>query len=96
MTLDDLQELAKLSGRVCPLPHKWHQLYELLPNKRTTGSGHQPPVPLILAAWGFTSDDEKSERLSVHLRHAANEGALDRVGQFLVALREDDWHHRGD
>ena len=29
--LDEVFELAQKNGRVCPLPQKWQQLYEMLP-----------------------------------------------------------------
>ena len=68
----------------------------MLPNRRRVGSGWEPPLPLILAAWDTTSDRPKMLRLAHHIEWAATHGALDAVDKFLRALREEDWHHVGD
>jgi hypothetical protein len=78
--------------RVCPLPLKWNELWELLPSRRRTASGGwEPPLPLILAAWGATSNAEKRARLDEHIHWAASHGSLDQVDHFIRALRQDDW-----
>jgi hypothetical protein len=96
-----MTELDKLLGycgendRVCPMPLSWHQVWDMLPGKKR-GSGWEPPPPLILAAWWETSDQAKRERFELHLRWAAEHGALDKVAQFLRSFPEIEWHHSGD
>ena len=49
--LEALKEYAQESDRVCPIPDKWNQLWEMLPNKkRAPGGDWTPPLPLILSA----------------------------------------------
>lgn len=87
-----LMVYAKESGRICPLPQAWNQLFNLLPDKRRVGNGWEPPLPLILAAWDHSSDLEKRERFLLHIRWAADHGALDRVNQFIRAIPPSGWH----
>jgi hypothetical protein len=84
------------NNQVCPMPLPWHQVWDMLPNKKYEGAGWYPPLPLILAAWWDTSDDAKRERFELHLRWAAGHGALDTVAEFLRSFPESEWHHRGD
>ena len=55
-----------------------------------------PPSPVILGAWHFTSDRAKQARLAEHLRYGAEHGVLDQLEQFLRALGPDEWTHEGD
>jgi len=86
-----LLEFVRAEGRVCPMPQKWNELWELLPERRRVGVGWEPPLPLILSAWWHASAMQKQERLAEHLRHAADHGALDSVERFLRSLRPDEW-----
>jgi len=79
-------------GRVCPQPTHWNELWEMLPNRRRAGSGWEPALPLILAAWHNTSDTEKSDRLLLHLKWAESHGALKAVASYLATLKPDNWH----
>ena len=54
------------------------------------------PPPLILAAWWHTSDEEKRERLALHLRSASDQGKLSEVAAFLVSLPSDEWTSEGE
>ena len=58
----------------------------MLPDQRRVGVGWEPPLPLILAAWWDTSDTAKRGRFELHLRYAAEHGALDNVEQYLLHL----------
>lgn len=87
---------ASKNNRICPQPQKWNELYQLLPNKRRTGNGHEPSSPLILAAWWETSAMQKMIRLRDHIEYASEQGCLDIIHAFLVKLKEDDWYHIGD
>ncbi len=83
-------------GRVCPMPPHWNLLWESLPHRRRVGHGWEPPAPLILAAWHESTDDQKQERLAVHVRWAAAHGGMPQVAAFLQNLAENQWHHAGD
>ncbi len=82
--------------RICPKPDAWKKIWEMLPNKRKTGIGWEPPLPLILAAWNETSDIEKQERLAEHVRWSVLQGCYNVVANALLELPEENWHHRGE
>jgi len=91
-----LLEYVGSNGRVCPQPQNWNELWELLPNRRRVGSGWEPPLPLILAAWWTTPALSKMLRLQEHIRYAAEHGAIAQVDAFLRGLAEEEWAHLGD
>ncbi len=49
---------------ICPQPHKWHEIFELLNIawQKAGAVGSKPPVPLILAGWNFSNDIDKKKR----------------------------------
>jgi hypothetical protein len=94
-TLDEVFAEAERNNRVCPLPQKWSELYELLPNRRRKGNGWEPALPLILAAWWDTPSMLKTLRLREHIVWASEQGCLDMVHAFRVDLDEQEWHHIG-
>jgi hypothetical protein len=96
---DDAQRLiayCREHQRVCPMPQRWHTLWELLPEQNQVGAGWQPPAPLILAAWHYSSNLEKMLRLAEHIQWAEKHGSLPAVAAFLRNLAETDWHHLSD
>ena len=95
-TLEEVIALATAGKRVCPMPQRWNELWEMLPDRKRIGNGWHPSLPLILAAWWETSDTEKRERFITHLRYASEHGVLDQVSSFLSALTFEQWHHEGD
>ena len=84
------------SNRICPMPQVWNRLWELLPERRQTGSGWEPSLPLILAAWNGTSNLEKMVRLAEHIDWSAKHGNLAEVAVFIRKLDESQWYHFGD
>lgn len=95
-TVESLIAYCRESGRVCPLPPLWNELWEMLPNRARVGSGWQPAPPLILAAWHDTPAMLKMLRLTEHIEWAAQHGALESAAHFLRGLREVDWFHIGE
>ncbi len=93
--LEEMLDYCKQNDRICPLPTQWDRLYQLLPDKRRSGAGSEPPLPLILAAWNEPAMFKRL-RLAEHVVWAESHGALDRVGKFLRNLSEDEWFHLGD
>ena len=92
-TFESLWKYCISDNRVCPMPIKWNDLYKILNNTKQIGAGYEPPIPLILGAWGNTSNNEKQERLKIHIRWAEDCNQLDEVGQYLRSLEEKDWAH---
>jgi hypothetical protein len=92
MTIDELLALSSRDGRVCPQPRVWETLWKMLPNKSQTGSGWEPPLPLILTAWWYSSDSDKLQRFHCHLRWAHDHGASEQVANLLHSLKADDWY----
>ena len=91
--LENLLSYTNINNRICPIPHKWNELWKLLPNRTRVGSGWEPPLPLILAAWNFTEDYEKRARLVEHIKWAEKHGQIELASNFLRGLQEDEWHH---
>ncbi|MFH1642601.1 MAG: hypothetical protein ABIC04_06930 [Nanoarchaeota archaeon] len=89
-------QYIKKDKRVCPKPDKWNELWEILPDKVKGGNGWNPPLPLILAAWWDTTDNQKRERLLIHINYAFEKGVLDRIWEHLNSLTEKDWVHDGE
>lgn len=94
--IEDLLHYARANSRVCPLPNRWNELWEMLPGRKRVGSGWSPPAPLILGAWWHTSVVEKMVRLSDHLRYAEACGVMEDVDRFLRSLPENEWAHVDD
>ncbi|MBA2126065.1 hypothetical protein DLM45_07490 [Hyphomicrobium methylovorum] len=85
--LQRLLVFASSEDRICPQPGKWDAIWRLLGQPR----GDLEP-PLILSGWAFSTDREKRERFSEHLRFARSKGRLYEVDRFVRSLKEDDWH----
>lgn len=90
--LEQLLSLARAERRVCPMPQKWNELWELLPERKRAGGGWEPPLPLILGAWWHSSDSEKQKRFLSHICWAADHGALSAVAAFLNSLGPEHWY----
>ena len=95
-TLAEVLEEIQKNNRVCPLPQKWLQLYEMLPDKARKGGGWEPSLPMILGAWSDTPALSKILRLREHIQWAADHGCLDQIFSFLQDIPGDQWHHIGD
>ena len=78
------------------MPDAWNRLWEMLPGKRQLDGGWQPPVPLILGGWWYSSAIEKRSRLLEHLKYAESSGVLEQVDSFLRSLSEKEWAHMDD
>src|SRR5258708_3409880 len=95
-TVEALLAYCRANDRVCLLPQKWNQLWEMLPDRRRVGANWEPALPLILATWNETPAILKMVRLSEHIGWVEKHGGLDEVGVFLRTLDESEWHHIGD
>jgi len=87
-SIQELIEFSKQNNRICPQPQIWNKLYEKLKNKERSGSGWKPSLPLILGAWGYTSDLEKQKRFQEHLKWADDHNQLQEIIDFVESLTE--------
>ena len=87
---------ARRNNRVCPQPARWQQLYDMLPGKKHSGAGWEPPPPLVDAAWLGTPSIPKRMCLREHIEWAASHGGLEQVYAFMKSLPENEWYHMGD
>ncbi|MEO7108741.1 MAG: hypothetical protein ABIZ09_20370 [Rhodoferax sp.] len=94
-TPQSLIAFCREGRRVCPMPKSWNALFEMLPNRKRTALGWEPPLPLILEAWDSTPAPLKTLRLAEHIEWATEQGALDAISAFLRALPESEWLHTG-
>ncbi len=95
-TLEQLLRYVEINNRVCPIPQRWAELWEMLPGRQRVGQGWEPALPLILAAWWDTPILPKMLRLREHIEWADSHGVLQRVDRFLRSLPEDHWAHSED
>jgi len=95
-TRAELIEYCRQKDRVCPMPMKWNDLYQLLLDTRRVGDGWEPSLPLILGAWHYSSNVEKMLRLEEHIAWAEEHASLVRISEFLRGLDETGWHHLND
>ncbi|MDP1590470.1 MAG: hypothetical protein Q8M07_22140 [Prosthecobacter sp.] len=87
---------ARRHNRVCPKPEHWQRLYEMLPNKKQTRAGWEPPPPLVDAAWRDTPSIPKRMVFRQHIEWAAAHGCLQEVFSLMKSLDESEWHHMGE
>lgn len=85
--LSELIHFVQSDGRVCLMPVRWNELWELI---RAGCDGPAPPMPLILSGWD-SPPEAKRQRLEEQLRYAAEHDALDAVECFLRDLKPEDW-----
>jgi hypothetical protein len=92
MTLEGILDEATEERRVCPVPQVWNRIWQMLPERRQTGAGWSPPLPLILGAWSEATDDQKRERFHLHLRWAHDHGTMDTIAGVIASMKPEDWH----
>jgi len=59
------KQIMKRKKIICPQPKVWDEIYKKLKKKmseRKTTDIPEPPVPLILNGWWYSSDNEKRIR----------------------------------
>ena len=91
-TLDDVIAYCQADRRICPQPLEWKRLYHCLPQTRRVGNGWSPPLPLTLAAWANTTDEEKRARFHLHVRWAWERGRESELTTFVLSLEAAQWH----
>jgi len=81
---------CKLNNRVCPMPMKWNDLFNMLKDKENLN------LPLILNVWEMSSPLEKNLRFKEHIQSASDHNQLNEIGEYLRNLKEEDWAHYGE
>jgi hypothetical protein len=56
--------------KICPKPMPWNALHKKLSHHAKKAGLSNPPVPLILSGWHFSSDSDKKNRWRETLRWA--------------------------
>lgn len=96
-TFDTLWEYCIDSNRLCPVPMRWNDLFDLLKKtKQNNDGGRTPSLPLILAAWHDTMPIEKQLRFKEHIQWASDNNKIEEVGKYLRSLTEEEWTHFGE
>lgn len=94
-TLESLWAYCASNNRL--IPKKWNDFYNLLKDKKQKSSGGwEPPLPLILGAWWNTIPIQKQSRFKEHVQWAFDHGQIDKIGNYLRGLKENEWFHFGD
>lgn len=96
ITLDEILKEVQKNNRICLMPMRWNELYQMLPDTHREGHGWEPPLPLILSAWWDTPTLLKQIRFREHLEWAEKHNSLEEVYSFLCGLSEDQWFHFGE
>jgi hypothetical protein len=92
--LEDALMETRLRNRVCLMPARWKQLYEMLPDKVQQGGRWEPQLPPIVGpAWASTSAISKRLTFQKHIQWAHQKGVLVKVMAFYRTLPETDWLH---
>ncbi len=91
-TINDAMVEVRRNNRVCPIPARWLQLFEMLPDRTAS----RPTPPLVGAPWQATPSLSKRMCLREHLAWAESHAALPQVLDFLKQLPEEEWHHMGE
>ncbi|GAG16873.1 unnamed protein product [marine sediment metagenome] len=87
---NELKEFIEENGFVCPMPMKWNELYEMLPNRKRKNGGWEPSLPLILGAWESPILFKKLRFLE-HIEYAFKNGVIEKVNDYLRSLQVEDW-----
>lgn len=89
-TFESLWRFCTLNNRVCPMPIKWNDLFNMLNNYENLD------LPLILNGWEMSSPLEKNLRFKTHIQSAADHNQLNEIGNYLRSLKEEYWAHYGE
>ena len=86
--LEQLLEGMAQDGIVCPAPPTWEALWCSM---KVVGRD-DIPAPLILAAWGQTTNEQKRRRLVEQLAVVERAGAGPRLIELVAGIPHSDWH----
>jgi hypothetical protein len=96
-SLENVWTFCTSNGRICPIPKKWNELYQLLKNKKQNPNGSwEPPLPPILGSWYDTPYLFKLLVFRGHIEWANNQDQITIILDFLKSLKEEEWFHYGE
>lgn len=87
---ETLWEYCASNNRVCPMPMKWNDLFNILREKEKL------KLPLILSGWEMSSPLEKNLRFKDHIKSAEDTSQIEEISKYLRLLKEEDWAHYGE
>lgn len=88
--IEQLITYVTSENRICPNPIEWDRVSRIIDVSRP---GHKC-VPLILAGWAFSSDQQKRDRVIDQIKFAQSMGedVLQKFAQSLYELKKEDWY----
>ena len=86
-TLEALWKYCMSNNRVCPMPMKWNDFFNMLKEHENLD------LPLILNGWEMSSPLEKNLRFKDHIQSADDNNQIGEIGKYLRSLKEEDWAH---
>lgn len=89
-TFETLWEYCTSNNRICPMPMKWNDFFNLLKENKKIN------FPLILNGWEMFSPLEKNLRFKEHIQSAENTDQIEAISEYFRLLKEDDWFHYGE
>jgi hypothetical protein len=82
-----------LNGLCCPMPPLWAELGNRISSGESfSNSGERYPPSLILGGWWESSDSEKRSRLLEQILFANRHGSINEACDYLMSLKDDEWH----
>ena len=86
--VEQLFEGMAQDGIVCPQPRTWDELWHAV---KALGRD-DIPAPLILAAWGPTTNEQKLRRFAEQLAVVEQAGARPPLIELVASVPPSDWH----
>ena len=77
--------------KICPNPQPWNEVHKKLDrySKKNTCTPSEPPIPLILDGWWYSSDMEKKIRWEEMVEWAKD----NRCTEILDSIQDDDFYY---
>lgn len=73
---------------ICPRPYRWHDVHKRLTAVSDLKNLPSPPIPLILAGWEYSSDQEKLARWEETVKWANKHG----LSSILDEIQDEDMY----
>jgi hypothetical protein len=74
--------------KICPIPSVWNQLNNRMCHYAKKSGLEAPPVPLVLAGWAYSSDEEKERRWQDTISWCVAHSCSNLLGE----VSDGDWH----
>lgn len=75
------------SDVVCPVAKVWARVHKKLSTYAVSNGLEEPPAPLILAGWSYSSTEEKKSRWEETIRWCQ----VHNCQQLIESIEESDW-----